>query len=967
MAKAKSFATLPIMLWLLLASSAAASGQSNLTTTTLMVSAGSVAAGTAVTLSATVTGQVAPVNAGQVTFCDATATHCDGAAVFGVAQVTSAGTATIRRTLGVGTYSIAAMFSGLSGAGGSVSPPQAVTVTGAGNYGSVSAITASGGVGDYTLTATVTAFGKPPASGPVSFLDASYGDGELASAALSLPTLAAAFRQGSGSPLPANFAQFVVSADFNGDGIPDLAVASLSASGGVSVFMGNGDGSFRPAVNYGAGVNPQMIAVADVNGDGALDLMVANHCADEACATGSVSILLGLGDGRFQPAISFASGRFATFVSVGDFNGDGWPDLALVNGQDDTVSILLGTGDARLFQPQIAYPVGASPEGVAIGDFNQDGLQDLAVSNSGEATVSILLGNGDGTFRAQQRVPLPASVSPCWLVAADLRSIGTLDLVVPDAAASNEVYVLLGNGDGSFQAALGYPVNAGQYEVSIGDLNGDGILDLVVPDNIENGHVSVLLGVGDGTFGQRKDYPVGSNPTSVALADFNGDGVLDLATSDNGSSTATILLQAQTETATAVGVALFPAGTHNVLASYPGDTDRAPSRSTTVALLGSSPTPTSTTLAASPNPAAALQTVSLSAAVAPVPGGSAAGTVSFYNAAVLLGTVGLNSSGMAAFSTTSLPVGLDSLTAIYSGNAGFAASTSTPLAETIIAPASPTATTTSLAASPNPAVALQTVFLSAAVAPVPGGSVPGTVSFYNGAMLLGTVGLNSSGRAAFSTTTLPVGGDSLTATYSGNAGFAASTSTPVAETITASGGSTNPSFSVTALPASMAIAAGGSGEIDVSVLSVNGIFNGVVTMSAAGIPPGTTASFVAPTVIPGSAGAATVLTIQPAATGRVAGPLGRIPFAAFATAMALCGLGGKPKWRCLRIRRGLALTALALAAFPLVGCLGGGFLSNPSSPTGPSSTSTIPKSYIVTITGTSGSLQASAFVTVAVP
>jgi hypothetical protein len=145
----------------------------NSTTTALTVSSSSVTAGTAVTLTATVTGSPA-VTKGQVTFCDSTATYCDGAAVFGVAQVTSSSTATLKLVLGVGTYSIQAVYGGATntdGPAGSTSSAQSVTVNGNASYATHTAITSSGSAGNYTLTGTVTAFGKVVPTGNVNFLD----------------------------------------------------------------------------------------------------------------------------------------------------------------------------------------------------------------------------------------------------------------------------------------------------------------------------------------------------------------------------------------------------------------------------------------------------------------------------------------------------------------------------------------------------------------------------------------------------------------------------------------------------------------------------------------------------------------------------------------------------------------------------------------------------------------------------
>src|SRR5208283_673618 len=310
------------------------------------------------------------------------------------------------------------------------------------------------------------------------------------------------------------------------------------------------------------------------------------------------------------------------------------------------------------------------------------------------------------------------------------------------------------------------------------------------------------------------------------------------------------------------GVASFsttslPVGVDNLTAIYSGNVAFAPSTSNVIPETITALTSTTTTLAASPNPARVLQTVSLTATVAPVPTGSPLGTVSFYNGATLIGTGDLSSSGVASFSTTSLPVGVDNLTAIYSGNVAFAPSTSNVIPETITAL---TSTTTTLAASPNPARVLQTVSLTATVAPVPTGSPLGTVSFYNGATLIATGDLSTSGVASFSTTSLPIGVDNLTAIYSGNVAFAPSTSNVIPETITALTSTTT--FTVTTLETSITVPASGSVNIDVSVLPVEGAFDNVVTMSSAGLPAGATASFNPPSVIPGSFGAPTLLTVQ---------------------------------------------------------------------------------------------------------
>jgi hypothetical protein len=672
-------------------------------TTTLSVSPGSVAAGKAVTLTARVTAQD-PVTTGQVMFCAAAAAHCDGAALFGVAQLTSNSTAAIKLTLGAGSYSIKAIFSGINGATGSTSAAHALTVTAAASYVSSTTIAATGSAGDYTLTGQVTFFGKAAATGTVSFLDASHSNALVGSATLDPSTLAATMTPAPGSPLTAQNAEFVVSGDFNNDGIPDLAVLNDDSSGTVGIYLGKGNGTFQSRVDYSVGQFPFAMAVGDVDGDGNLDLIVAN------INDGTVSVLLGNGNGTFQGQATFATGESPESVAVGDFNRDGRLDLAVTNFSDSTVGILLGNGDGT-FQAQVTYFV-PNPQGIAVADFNHDGNIDLAVTGIAQgAILDILLGVGDGTFVPQFFIQLPQNAFGFRLAAGDLRNNGTQDVVVPDLDTAN-VYVFLGNNDGTFQAPVTYAVNAPPDQVALGDVSGDGVLDLVVPatggcgcgspqasgicgcvaaqgdgprrkgEQLVPGRpaggevVSVLLGRGDGTFAAKTDYAVGSSPTVAALADLNGDGLLDIATSDIESNTATILLSARTETAVATGQAVFGTGIHNVLARYAGDVDRAPSQSTTVPLTTVPQVATSTALATAPNPGVLGQSVTLTATVSPAPTGSPLGTVGFYNGTTLLGSGNVDSSGVATFTTTSLPAGSDVLMAVYSGNEEFAVSSS---------------------------------------------------------------------------------------------------------------------------------------------------------------------------------------------------------------------------------------------------------------------------------------------------
>jgi hypothetical protein len=333
-------------------------------------------------------------------------------------------------------------------------------------------------------------------------------------------------------------------ADFNGDGIPDLAVAN-QASDNVSVLLGNGDGSFQTSRNFPTGPGPRSVAVGDFNGDGRLDLAVAN-AGTYPTYQGSVSVLVGNGDGSFQTAPTLAAGDRPGSVAVGDFDGDGTPDIAVANRASSNVSVLLGNGDGS-FQTARAFFAGSEPGSVAVGDFNGDGLLDLVVTNIFGNTVSVLLGNGDGSFQAPRT--FSAGSEPLTVAVGDFNGDGIPDLAVANYNYPNRgaVSVLLGNGDGTFQAPRAFSAGANPWFVAVADFNGDGLLDLAVAnfDPLGSGTVSVLLGNGDGTFQAARNFPVGDKPTSVVVGDFNGDGIPDLAVANyalSGTPSVSVLL-----------------------------------------------------------------------------------------------------------------------------------------------------------------------------------------------------------------------------------------------------------------------------------------------------------------------------------------------------------------------------------------------------------------------------------------
>jgi len=327
----------------------------------------------------------------------------------------------------------------------------------------------------------------------------------------------------------------VASADFNGDGKADLAVANSGIlnfvaidDGGISVLLGNGDGTFQPANSFTAGKNPIAIAASDFNRDGRADLVIID-------STG-VGVLLGNGDGTFGPGNYFPTASFPRSLAVGDLNGDNIPDIVVAY---SSLSVLLGNGDGT-FQSHVDYSeLGRS--GIVAADVNGDGKLDVILSDIG---TTILLGNGDGSF--QSAIFSSGPIFRVALVAADFDLDGKLDLAVSFAdppSKSSGTVVMPGNGDGTFQSAT----HLQSFGVmSAGDFNGDNKTDLAIVSGDANvsGTANVFLGNGDRTFQSALSFAVGTGPYSVLEADFNHDKAPDLAVTNSADNTVSVLLNA---------------------------------------------------------------------------------------------------------------------------------------------------------------------------------------------------------------------------------------------------------------------------------------------------------------------------------------------------------------------------------------------------------------------------------------
>jgi hypothetical protein len=610
---------------------------------------------------------------------------------------------------------------------------------------------------------------------------------------------------------------------------------------------------------------------------------------------------------------------YAAAIAVGDFNGDGIPDLAVSNNNPDyKVTILLGNGDGT-FTVGASVPVpqwSENPQGIVAMDFNGDGKTDLAVTSSKNYTtanyvVTILLGNGDGTFTTGQTYT--TGTSDLSIVGGDFNGDGIPDLATANYA-DDTVTILLGNGDGTFTPAASPATGSGPFAIVAGDYNNDGKLDLATA-NYYSSTVTILLGNGDGTFTAAPPTPAtGGGPDGIAVGDFNGDGLLDFITANYEAATGSILLESSsTTTVSASGISV--PGTDNVFAAYGGDGNYSGSQSSTAAL-SSILQNTQTILFLTPAAQTYGTPLTLSAsATSGLP-------VSFT---VISGPATLSGYTLLTFSG----VGTVTVQATQNGNSSYAAATPVSVTFTV----NPDSQTISF---PNPG-------------PLPDGVAPVTLTATASSGLPVTFSLIS-GPATLSGSTLTitgVGSIVVEADQAGNANYLAAAPVQITISVVTADITVVPAAS---RPATVS-AAGQSATIPVTVTAASGVAGTVsfaCTVPSAMLESSCSASSVTVTGSAPVAAAVIVSTTGPHSAAAVSWPR---PWNAMPTGIAFAAVIAASGAKKKKSRRGMLLATLMIAIVMLMGlasCGGGSGSSAQTDPGTPAGT------YNLTLVATHG-------------
>jgi len=576
--------------------------------------------------------------------------------------------------------------------------------------------------------------------------------------------------------------------DFNHDGKPDLAIVGdcgeekCSQPGTLDILIGSGDGSFHSTQIYPVGYSPSSVAIGSLNKGSNVSIVVANRCGkDASCkSSGTASIFLGDGKGKFQQGSDLGLGASPSSISLTDLSGRGMLDLAVSRSGDNTLALFRGNGDGSFHAP-VSYKVGAGPRAIAVADFNGDGVPDVAVTNYTDATVSVLFGNGDGTLQSAANFPVGSGPDSLTVIAGTggrHASLATANGNSESTTPGTEISVLTNvhsEVNPEFTTAtttLAAPTPA--------TVNG-----VVTFTATVNPPVGTEFGTPTGTV-TFSAVAVGTTP-SVNLVCSNATiAVTTVALDSNGSAAC------QTD--------VLQAGSYTVTAAYNGDPTYAANTSAPITQVV--------------NKAAATLALTASPAAPYTVGGSVTFKATIPTIALTpvtpAGKVSININGTAPAGCSSLDVSSGSVScnykfpsvqtysvqAVYVGtDNNFTITNSNTLAPTV----GKATATIHLASVPNPSSVNQSDALTVTVTPPTGGAVPtGNVTF--SAVALGTspaanlacsnattqpatVSLNSSGTATCDTQTLLAGSYTVSAAYAGDGSYSAGNSNSVTQVV----------------------------------------------------------------------------------------------------------------------------------------------------------------------------------------
>ncbi len=842
-----------------------------------------------------------------------------------------------------------------------------------------------------TLTASVTASSVPVTAGTVTFCDESslatgcedaaiVGKAQLGGLGTAAPgTAQLKFIPAIGVHTYKAIFQATATAATSSSSVESLTVTGLYPTTTAISASGNPSGYQLTATVVGFANHPPLLT-----GTVSFQDTSAGNFVLGTAPLGTPTF----GHGFTQaPGSPIPTGNQPAAAGTGDFNGDGKPDLAVMDSYQNAITVLLGNGDGT-FTPASGSPifgVGTTPCiandqpsncSMAVGDFNRDGNADLAETSSFDNTVIILLGHGDGTFTPANGSPISVGTFPEAVGVADFNSDGLLDLAVANAK-DNTVSVLLGNGDGSFTAASGSPIPVGKFPFFLAeaDFNGDGVADIAATNEGDD-TVSLLLSNGDGTFTPAPGSPIPSgnyNPGPIVAADFNGDGKVDLAlanfTPDYPSTTGNVVIllgQGGGTFAPATGspitVGVDPFAMVALDFNQDGKTDLAvdnygditqPQTQTLTVLLGDgkggfAPAGPPTQLGDSPNDLVAADFNGDGATDLAIP------ELADFNTTILLNS--FTQTATASVSNITIAgIGTHYVDAVYEGNTSFATSTSStiPLQGSIIP------TTLTLTANPAEQMITMPVTFTAQLGSVsnePFFTNPtGTVTFYDQSVgvQLGTAPIGANGQAVFTISSIGPGVHSITASYGGDPSFLSSTSNAVSVQIDELRILRVGNNNTTILPGTTVVY---TLQVEPQVATTF-LYN--VSFTATGLPAGASATFSPATLPAGGKITNITMTVKTATTALnepPPSPFERVPLA---LGLLLPLFGTKAVRR--RLRRippflGMALfAALSLTAVAgLSGCSGAGLFAERKVP------------YSITVTATEGTVQRSTEVPLAI-